>query len=187
MYCTRSRVNLPLLRTGFPSWSIPASSRSLPCIVTALRNPHVLISGPQPSSWWKFTACQGHYHPRRCSMEEKGGKTPFSVDAITFLTLSSYSFDWNRAIKPAALGPWFWEILLLLLQQHFREPVVISGCNSHPWGLPPAQDATCPLRTRLTSKDSNKQRHTAVLHLINSNVKSLIVIWTLIKEDSYWL
>lgn len=146
MCCRLSRVNLLLLCTSFPSCSIRASSHSLPCVVIALRNPHVLISGPHPSSCMvKFTACQGHYHPWRSSVEEKGGKAPFSVDAITFLTLSSYSFDWNRAITQAAPGPWFWETLLLLLQQHFGEPVVVSGCNPHPgvWLPPRVLPALC--------------------------------------------
>lgn len=78
-------------------------------------------------------------------------------------------------MKPSVLSPLFQESIFLL-QQHFREPVIISGCNPSPWVLAPAQDPAWPLRTRLTSKNSNKQQSVAKLHLIDSNVKRLTVI-----------
>lgn len=100
------RVNLALgkLGTSFPGCSIWASYHSPPCAVIGLRNLHVLIPGPQPSAWWKSAACQGHCSPQWSSSEEKGGKAPFSVVKIAFLTLSSHSFEGNRAIKLPSHG-----------------------------------------------------------------------------------
>lgn len=139
------RVNLALekLETSFPGCGIRASYHSPPCAVIGLRNPHVLIPGPQPSAWWKSAVCQGHCSPQWSSSEQKGGKAPFSVVKIAFLTLSSHSFEGNREIKlpsqghcshvspPPLLDPPFWESLLLLLllflYQHLREPVMVTG------------------------------------------------------------
>lgn len=64
IYRAWRRINPALLCPGFPTCSFTASYPLLPCAVICL----VLIFGPQPSSWGKFTACQG------CSSPQQGGK-----------------------------------------------------------------------------------------------------------------
>lgn len=95
----------------------------------------------QPSSWGKFTACQGRSSPQHPARMKKGGKDHFFVDVTTFLTLPSYSFDCNRAINPAVLCLLFQESLL----QYFGEPVTISDASQIPglWLLPTIPPSPC--------------------------------------------
>lgn len=89
-------VNLALVCSSFPGCRARASYHSLPGAVIGLRNLHVLIPGPQPSSWWE---CQGHCSPQGYSSEGKGGNTPFSVNKMAVLTLTGYLLEWSRTTK----------------------------------------------------------------------------------------
>lgn len=125
--------------------SFSASYSLLPCAVICLRNLHLLISAQLLGK--VHYMCQGCSSPQHPAQRKKGGKAHFSVDVITFLTLQSYSFDWSGAINPAVLCLFFQENLLLLLhlQQYFRESMTSSGCNPNSWGLAAAHDPTQPL------------------------------------------